>query len=87
VKCPKDGGEILVKRSRRGATFYGCSNYPSCDFTTWHKPLERICPRCNQYPLGVESFRGRETGKIKCTDPDCGYEEPAGAELAGINAN
>ncbi len=81
IKCPKDGGDLLVKRSRRGAVFYGCSNYPACDFTTWHKPLDRQCPQCHKYPLGEQSFRGKPTGAIKCTNPDCDYEEkpvPAG---------
>jgi len=47
VKCPKDGGEMVERKTRRGRTFYGCLNYPNCDFTTWKKPLARPCPKCN----------------------------------------
>ena len=82
VKCPKCGeGEIQAKKSRRNATFYGCSRYPECDFTTWHRPVGRMCPSCG-WPLGEQSFRGRLTGKLKCTNPDCAYVEDAAASDA-----
>ena len=47
VKCPKDGGELVEKKTRKGRTFYGCANYPNCDFTSWKKPLKEPCPKCN----------------------------------------
>jgi DNA topoisomerase-1 len=47
VICPKDGGEMVERKTRRGRTFYGCLNYPNCDFTTWKRPLARPCPKCN----------------------------------------
>ena len=47
VICPKDGGEIVEKKTRKGRTFYGCSNYPNCDFTSWKRPLKQPCPKCN----------------------------------------
>ncbi|MFZ5856038.1 MAG: type I DNA topoisomerase [Chloroflexota bacterium] len=47
VKCPKDGGEMVERKTRRGRTFYGCLNYPNCDFTTWKKPLSVPCPKCH----------------------------------------
>lgn len=46
VKCPKDGGELVERKTRKGRTFYGCANYPACDFTSWKKPLARPCPNC-----------------------------------------
>ena len=46
VKCPKDGGEIVARKTRKGRTFYGCANYPTCDFTSWKKPLVNPCPKC-----------------------------------------
>jgi DNA topoisomerase I len=46
VNCPKDGGEIVERKTRRGRVFYGCANYPECDFTSWKKPLPRPCPKC-----------------------------------------
>jgi DNA topoisomerase-1 len=47
VACPKDGGDLVERKTRRGRVFYGCLNYPNCDFTTWKKPLARPCPKCN----------------------------------------
>jgi len=61
VRCPKDGGEMLERRSRRGRTFYGCSNYPKCDFTTWTRPLPQPCPHCG----GL--ITAERDGKAKCT--------------------
>jgi len=46
VTCPKDGGDIVERKTRKGRTFYGCANYPNCDFTSWKLPLPRPCPQC-----------------------------------------
>ncbi len=46
VRCPKDGGELVERKTRKGRTFYGCANYPTCDFTSWKKPVTRPCPNC-----------------------------------------
>lgn len=47
VSCPKDGGDLVERKTRKGRTFFGCVNYPNCDFTSWKKPLARPCPKCN----------------------------------------
>lgn len=46
VKCPKDGGEIVERKTRKQRVFYGCENYPNCDFTSWKKPISKPCPKC-----------------------------------------
>jgi len=46
VRCPKDGGEIVERRTRKGRVFYGCENYPNCDFTSWKRPVPAACPQC-----------------------------------------
>ena len=46
VICPNDGGELIEKKTRKGRTFYGCENYPDCDFASWKKPLPVPCPNC-----------------------------------------
>ncbi len=68
VSCPKCGGEIVIKRSRKGKTFYGCSNYPDCDQVFWYKPVNKKCPKCGS--LLME--RGRN---LACSNPECGYTE------------
>jgi DNA topoisomerase-1 len=47
VRCPKDGGELVERKTRKGRTFYGCENYPNCDFTSWKRPLKQPCPNCD----------------------------------------
>ena len=46
VMCPKDGADLVERKTRKGRTFYGCINYPNCDFTSWKKPLAKPCPKC-----------------------------------------
>jgi DNA topoisomerase-1 len=46
VECPKDHGEIVERKTRKGRVFFGCANYPECDFTSWKRPLAQPCPNC-----------------------------------------
>jgi DNA topoisomerase-1 len=46
VECPKDHGDIVERKTRKGRIFYGCANYPNCDFTSWKRPLAKPCPKC-----------------------------------------
>jgi DNA topoisomerase I len=64
VACPKCGGDLIEKRTKRGRTFYGCSGYPDCDWTNWKKPIPQPCPVCN----GVMVLENKETAK--CTQCD-----------------
>lgn len=49
AKCPKDGGAILERRSKKGRTFFGCANYPNCDFVSWDRVVSEPCPVCGSY--------------------------------------
>jgi DNA topoisomerase I len=49
AKCPKCGGAIVERRSKKGRTFYGCSNYPKCDFVSWDRVVPEPCPVCGSY--------------------------------------
>lgn len=49
VACPKCGGKILVRKSRKGRKFFGCSNYPDCDFVSWFEPTNEKCGKCGSY--------------------------------------
>jgi DNA topoisomerase-1 len=72
VMCPKDGGEIAERRSKkRGKAFYGCSNYPNCDFVTWDRPVPEVCPECHY--VGAEKKSNKTRGEYrKCVK--CGNE-------------
>ncbi len=47
VLCPTDGGELVERKTRKGRTFFGCINYPNCEFTSWKRPIAKPCPKCN----------------------------------------
>jgi len=72
VKCPKDSGEIAERRSKkRGKAFYGCENYPNCDFVVWDKPVADACPDCAY--VGAEAKANKTRGHFrKCLK--CGNE-------------
>ncbi|HMH43437.1 MAG TPA: type I DNA topoisomerase [Pyrinomonadaceae bacterium] len=74
VKCtrPGCGGEIVVKKSRRGKVFYGCANYPKCDTVFWDKPVEEKCPQCGK-PFLLEKTTKKGTTR-RCADEECGYK-------------
>ena len=72
VLCPKDGGDIVEKKSRRGKVFYGCANYPDCDFTLWNKPVSEKCPDCGA-PFLVEKITKRHGRQLVCNNEDCSY--------------
>ncbi len=64
VKCPKDGGDIAVRRSKkRGKAFYGCANYPKCDFVLWDKPVVEKCPECGY--AGAEQKFNKTRGEYR----------------------
>ena len=68
--CPLCGKKIVLKKSKKGRSFYGCDNYPNCNFMTWSTPVEDTCPKC-----GCTLFKkGGRSGKLVCEKPGCGFE-------------
>lgn len=65
-KCPKCGGDIVEKKTRKGKCFYGCSNFPKCKVATWDEPIDRVCPDCGELLV-------KKNDVIKCSS--CKYEE------------
>jgi DNA topoisomerase-1 len=79
VKCPKDGGEVAERKSKRGKVFYGCVNYPKCDFTLWNKPIAEPCPKCGAAFL-TEKITKRHGRQLICATEDCDYSKSAELE-------
>ena len=71
AKCPVCGGDVIGKKSKKGHLFFGCSNYPECNFMTWDKPTNEKCPKC-----GKSLFKGKG-GMLNCLDEKCGYSVKA----------
>ena len=70
--CPKCGGDITLKRSKRGREFYGCSKYPNCDFVSWDKPIEEKCIKCGS--TMVEKIGKEKKITHKCINEQCGHQ-------------
>ena len=68
VECPDCGGDLVMKMSRKGRRYFGCMNFPECDFMTWQKPSAKKCPQCG----GLMQEKG---SKLVCMDEQCGYVE------------
>ncbi|MBI5942842.1 MAG: type I DNA topoisomerase [Chloroflexi bacterium] len=65
VACPTDGGDLVERKTRKGRTFFGCVNYPNCDFTSWKKPLAVPCPKCGGLLVVANK---REAQCAKCSE-------------------
>ncbi len=81
VRCPKDAGDIVERKSRRGKVFYGCANYPKCDFTLWNKPIAEPCPKCG-WEFLTEKITKRHGRQLLCSNEDCDYSCSAELEEA-----
>ena len=68
VPCPLCGGDVVLKRTRKGRLYYGCENSPECEFMSWNRPLDRKCPKCGKFMV-------KKGNKEVCSDEKCGYSE------------
>lgn len=72
VKCPQCEGDVVLRRSKKGRKFYGCSNYPECEFVSWDQPVEDKCPQCTSFMVQKNAKNKKQY--LKCTNEQCGYE-------------
>ena len=79
IPCPLDGGEIVERQTKKGRKFYGCSNYPKCEFTSWQRPLPTVCPNCGGLAVAE---RGRSA---RCTVL-CDWKGSSSATVEGGKA-
>ncbi|MBO5484183.1 MAG: type I DNA topoisomerase [Lachnospiraceae bacterium] len=68
VPCPKCNSDVVIKMTKKGRRYFGCMNYPECDFMSWQKPSAKKCPECG----GPMVEKGN---KLVCMDEQCGYVE------------
>ncbi|GMO62411.1 MAG: type I DNA topoisomerase [Treponemataceae bacterium] len=87
AKCPKKdcGGDIVARKTKaRGKEFYGCTNYPSCDFLSHFKPINASCPQCGWFM--VEKYDKKNGSYKACINPECDYLHSAEDEVAQVAA-
>lgn len=66
VSCPKCGGDVVVRKTKKGRTYYGCEKAPDCDFMVWQRPTNEKCPECGDVLL-------TKGNKLVCAKQECGY--------------
>jgi len=72
AKCPKCSGDIVVRKTKgRGKEFYGCTNYPECDFISHYKPVNQNCPKCGFFL--VEKYDKKNGAHKVCINTECDY--------------
>ena len=69
AECPKCGGKIIQRKSKKGRVFYGCSEYPKCDFVSWDPPSKEKCPVCGKTLMQKKS----KDKTLYCVTPDCTF--------------
>ena len=66
IPCPMCGGEVVLKKTKKGRKYYGCENNPECEFMSWQKPSEEKCPKCGSYMV-------EKGNKLVCGNEQCGF--------------
>ncbi len=66
VACPECGKDIVIKKTKKGRRYYGCIDFPNCEFMSWGRPVSQKCPECGSYMV----VKGN---KIACSNEKCGY--------------
>lgn len=66
VECPSCGGDVVIRKTKKGRRYFGCSNHPECSFMTWQKPSKEKCPKCQSVML-------EKGNKLVCSNDTCGY--------------
>ena len=83
MDCPEEGcekGQVVQRRSKRGRTFYGCTNYPNCTFSAWQRPVAKTCPECKTPYLLEKRTKAAPEPTLHCPSKTCDYSELAEAE-------
>lgn len=68
VSCPKCGKDVIIRKTKKGRRYFGCIDYPECDFMSWQKPSTKKCPQCGGYMV-------EKGNKLACANAECGYVE------------
>ena len=74
--CPVCGSKMAVRKSKKGRTYYSCTNYPACKFMSWDEPIDEVCPKCGKH---LFAHKGKQP-RVYCADEACGYEKLGGGD-------
>ena len=65
---PYLGKDVIIRKTKKGRRYFGCIDYPECDFMSWQKPSTKKCPQCGGYMV-------EKGNKLACANAECGYVE------------
>jgi DNA topoisomerase-1 len=82
IPCPECDGELVLRRSKKGRKFYGCSNYPGCEFVVWDKPTKKKCPQCDSMMVLKEN---KSSKVYRCSNKNCGGKIEASSQTDEID--
>ncbi|WP_234121199.1 type I DNA topoisomerase [Clostridium hydrogenum] len=85
VPCPKCGGKVVARKSKKGRKFFGCSNYPECDFISWFEPSEKKCPKCGTFM--VKKSSKTKGNYLECSNSECKFIEKVSDNVEKNNDN
>lgn len=85
VKCPKCEGKVLVKKSKKGRKFYGCSNYPECNFVSWFEPTEEKCSDCGSFMM--KKYSKSKGDYLQCSNNECKHIENKPVKSSTVEEN
>ena len=71
VNCPECNSDVIIRKTKKGKIFYGCSNYPNCNFMSWNEPTNEKCPQCG----GILFKKKGKKATLYCAKEGCGYEK------------
>ncbi|GAE88949.1 type I DNA topoisomerase [Acetivibrio straminisolvens] len=80
VTCPKCGGKVYIKKTRKGRKYLGCENNngdPKCDFMTWDMPSKESCPNCGSFLL--KKYSGKKV-QLRCSNENCDFAKTDGKQ-------
>ena len=76
IKCPKKcGGEVVERKTKKKRNFYGCENYPKCDFVSWEKPVDEECPTCKNPFLVYGKSKNEDVTVLRCPLKECDFKK------------
>jgi DNA topoisomerase-1 len=88
VDCPRCGGDLIERKTRKGRVFYGCANYPECDFATWEKPVAEPCPQCGglMVEAGKNAVKCSQCGTTRGREPEEAAAEGQAEAASSLSA-
>jgi DNA topoisomerase-1 len=85
IPCPQCGSNLVVRKTKKGRKFFGCKNYPQCNYMTWDEPVKEKCPECGS--TMIKKYSKAKGSWLVCTNEECKHEIQEKRENSGGKDN